>query len=453
MDEQPRAPIVSFWKVVVLGLCAMEVGPNLALSAGFQLHVSGRLSWLVIALASGIAMLIAVAISLFASRFVATGSILSYVRIALPRWAVCVTATCLLLGYILGATSSVMGAALYFSTILLQLGMPWATTPTALSMLMLIVSAAAGFFAYRGVDVSAKVALILGLVCIPVAIGVTLAAAFSNGFQIQDELSVRGTSWLDMGRGIFVALGFFVGFDGIGALASETNNPTRNVARVFRWTLGLTAVTVAAAALLQTPILLAHSDAIDAGESPTSILARAAGLSGLNVASDLLLFMATVAGLIAWLNFAALIVATAGSDRFLPRALADIHPVHKTPYKSVIFLSVIGWLIPVLLEVAARTPVLTSIVYLNNMSVVFWLVPYALVCIAAMIFLKRSGRSLGPTSLAATLGMLALVGVMAIQAISPADPMSAMMERLSLVLIVVGSGVFLLGGQAKQLAG
>ncbi len=34
----------------------------------------------------------------------------------------------------------------------------------------------------------------------------------------------------------------------------------------------------------------------------------------------------------------------------------------------------------------------------------------------------------------------------------PADPVSAMMERLSLALIVVGSGVFLVGGQVKQLA-
>ncbi len=48
-----------------------------------------------------------------------------------------------------------------------------------------------------------------------------------------------------------------------------------------------------------------------------------------------------------------------------------------TNYKAVIFLAVVGWLIPVLFELAAHTSVLASIVYLNNMTVVFWLVPYA----------------------------------------------------------------------------
>lgn len=149
----------------------------------------------------------------------------------------------------------------------------------------------------------------------------------------------------------------FIGFDGISALASETDNPRRNVARVFRWTLGLTAVTVATAALLQTPILLANSAALDAGESPSSILAKTAGISGLNIASDLLLLMATMAGLIAWLNFAALIEATAATDKFLPRSLADLHPFHKILYRAVIFLTIIGLLIPVAFEVAAHTSV------------------------------------------------------------------------------------------------
>jgi basic amino acid/polyamine antiporter, APA family len=451
MDQATSAPLIPFWKVVILGICAMEIGPNIALSAGFQLHISGRLSWLVISLAAGIAMLVAVAINVFARQFVVTGSILSYVRMALPRWVVCVTATCLLLGYILGATSSVMGAALYVSTILLQLGLPGSTSVFAISLTMLVISSIAGFFAYRGVDVSAKVALVMGLVCIPAAFGVTLAAAIHSDFHFREQLSLRGFSGWDLGRGVFVALGFFIGFDGISALASETSNPTRNVARVFRWTLGLTAVSVAGAALLQTPILLANSAALDAGESPTSVLAKAAGLHGLNIASDLLLFMATMAGLIAWLNFAALIVATAGSDGFLPRSLADLHPIHRTPYKAVIFLTAVGWAIPVALEVVTHTSVLDSIVYLSNMTVVFWLVPYALICIAAMVFLRRTGQALRPTSLAAALGLFGLIGAMAIEAISSADPTSANMERLALLLIVIGSAVYMAGGNADRL--
>ncbi len=122
-----------------------------------------------------------------------------------------------------------------------------------------------------------------------------------------------------------------------------------------------------------------------------------------------------------------------------------------TNYKAVIFLAVVGWLIPVLFELAAHTSVLASIVYLNNMTVVFWLVPYALICIAAIVFLWRSGRALGAPALAAAVGLAALVGVMATEALSSADPTSANMERLSLLLIVIGSLAFIVGGRANRL--
>ena len=451
MSDSAGAAPIPFWKVVILGLCAMEVGPNLALSAAFQLHISGRQSWLVIALAALTAMLVASAISLFAQRQVATGSILSYVRTALPEWGICVTATCVLLGYILGATSSVVGAAMYASTLLLRLGIPNATGFASVAVLMLIVSAGAAVSACRGVEVSARVALALGLICIPVAIGVTVAASCRSGIQIHDEIFRHDTSWLAAGRGLFVALGFFVGFDGISTLASETDDPKRNVGRVFRWTLGLTALAVVAAALLQTPILLEHSAALDAGESPTSILSRVAGLSGVDVASDTLLCMATIAGLIAWVNFAALIVANAASDGYLPRSLATVHPRYGTPHRAVLFLCLIAWLIPLAVELITRTSVLTTIIYLTNMSQLFWLIPYTLVCVAALGTLRRERRLLDPTAMAAATAAVLLVAVMVMEAIWPTDSTAAMMERLSLALVVAGSAILLRRGSEATL--
>lgn len=83
--------------------------------------------------------------------------------------------------------------------------------------------------------------------------------------------------------------------------------------------------------------------------------------------------------------------------------------------------------------------------YLSNLTVVFWLTPYALICVAALRFSQR-GRAWSAPALAAAVGLLALLAVMAPEAASSADPTSANIERLSLLLIAVGSLVFIIGG-------
>ena len=141
---------------------------------------------------------------------------------------------------------------------------------------------------------------------LPLAICITWAAGRSVGFDIRPELSLGGTSLISLSRGIFVAMGFYVGFDGVAALASETSAPKRNVPRILAWSLAIAGVTLVVGALLQAPVLVAHSSELAAGASPSKILADAGGIPTAAIAPDLLLSMACVSGLIAWLNSAAM---------------------------------------------------------------------------------------------------------------------------------------------------
>jgi amino acid transporter len=420
----------------------MQVGPGIAIAAGYQLHVSGRLSWLVMACAATMATLVAVAIALLAKYVVTTGSILAYVRLTLPRWAVMLTAATLLLGYVLGPASNILGSAMYLASVLIGLGMTSAGSPAAICAIVLLLAGVGCYCAYRGIELSAKVVLVFGVACIPVAIFITIAAAASYGFDVRPELSLAHTRFLDLSWGVFSALGFFIGFDGVTSIASETAEPTRNVPRILYWSLTIPGAATAVAVLFQTPVLLSQIPAIDAGASPNAILSRVAGVPHLAIFSDILLCLATIAGQIGWLNFSATIISTAAKDGFLPRALARLNPTYATPFNAALFLSVVSLLISVAVEATATVPAIVAVLYTTNMLVLLWLIPYILVCCAAIVLEKRNGRVLSATSIASALGAVAIFALLIVELSRPMDAVARSTSWFTAALVIVGFCVF-----------
>jgi amino acid transporter len=438
------SPAVAYWQALILGICTMQVGPGIAIAAGYQLHVSGRLSWFVMASAAALATLVAAAIALLAKHVVTTGSILAYVRLSLPRWAIMLTAATLLLGYVLGPASNVLGSAMYLASVLIGLGLPNAGSPAAICLLVLLLTSIGCYCAYRGVELSAKVVLLLGIACIPVAIFITIAAAATYGFDVRPELSFAHARGLDLTWGIFSALGFFIGFDGVTSIASETAEPKRNVPRILYWSLTIPGAATALAALFQTPILFTQIPAIDAGASPSAVLARAAGVPHLDVVSDVLLCLATIAGQIGWLNFSATIIATAARDGFLPRGLAGLHPRYATPFTAALFLSIVSVLISAALETVSQVPAIVAVLYTTNMLVLLWLIPYILVCLAAVVAERRNGRPFSGTSIAAGFGAAAIATLLVIVLVRPMDGVARSTNWFTAVLVICSFCAFYL---------
>jgi len=426
---------------MILGICAMAIGPNLALSAAYQLHYSGLHSWLAFLGAAMISMLVAVAISRFARRFSVTASILSYSKLTLPRSLTAITAATLLLGYVIGPADGVLAETIYLTSLALPLSHGAGAGPL---MQCVIAGAAATFIgacAYRGVDLSAKIAMVLGIACIPVAIWISVAAGFSFGFDVRPEFSMKGTSGVSFSQGIFVAMAFFIGFDGIATLASDTSEPQRNVPRLLIWILAIAGVALSAGTLLQTPVLLAHSAGMDAGESPTKILAAAGGIPAAAIAADVVLAMAGMASLIGWLNIAALIVATASKDGFLPATLGRLHPRYGSPHRAVVFLTVLSILLPIAMILWTHSAPIESTINLTNVMVLLWLIPYGIICAAAARRLERGERPGLAVALSA-LGVVVIIVVAGAELLRPINRESGVVNAIGAGVIGVASILF-----------
>lgn len=439
-----------FWTVLILAICTMQIGPSLAIVGGYQLHWSGAAGPFVMASAAFLSILVAAAIAYIARRYVGSGGILSYVQVALPHWSVCVVAGTLLLGYIIGPSANIMWAATYLSGLLLQFGIDSAASPLTTAALIVLIAAGAGYCAYRGLEMSAKISIVLGLACIPIAIAITALAVIRTDFSIDYSGALAEMSLVDLARGTFIALSFFVGFDGISAMASETSDPKRNVPRLLAWSLGLAGITNTAGVLLQTPILIDNVAALEAGQTPTYVLMSAARMESLNVIFDIMLYMAALAGIIAWLNISALIVATAARDGLLPRSFEARHPKTGSPHRTIILLSTFSVVLPILLQAVAEQAMLISMVYLINVLVLYWLVAYGFVSAATIVLHHRNRRPPGVAYAASVAAILAIAGILVVQSANPFDEVYSFMNISALILLLVSSVAFYVSTRHKR---
>lgn len=385
----------SLLSVTILGLSAQQIGPGIALAGGYMIVYAGDASWVSMLIAFLGACAIGAMVTTFSRRLVATGGLMSYVASVLGPYARALVGAGYVVGILIAVAAVVTGVVIFSSSFLVQMGMDWAATPMGQALSAIVIAVIAGAIAYRGLDASVKVSAVLSFIGIPFVIWVTVAAAeATEGYSLapQFDFGSEAMSWDAILQGTLIALAYFVGFEGLSAMAGETRNPKRNVPRLVLWLLGVTGSAYILTLWFQIPSLGAGLDQLAAGESPAAVLAHIGGVGYLAAPLDLLLAAATFAGLIATFNYGSRIVATAASAGLLPNKLSRIHKRHHSPSAAVFFMTFIAAGIPITLQLVSSAPPLESSVYLYTLFSYCYLLPYVLASVAAVVLVVREGR-------------------------------------------------------------
>src|ERR1700722_13312655 len=181
MNDPPiaarAAAHLPLWKGAELGLAYMLIGPSMAMAAGVSIVFSTQAAWLSNLLSVIVLALLSVVISAYARRYVVTGSLVSYAYEALGTRARLLVAACMMLGYVALTATLILGVVVFTSSALLDLGMQSAATTTVQCASAVIISLAAAGCACLGIDVSVRVVVILGFLCVPFVI-LAMAAAY-----------------------------------------------------------------------------------------------------------------------------------------------------------------------------------------------------------------------------------------------------------------------------------
>lgn len=388
-EDTASSGTLSPLKAVALGFAAMQVGPCLASVPTLLLQFGGAGSWISALMTLGVALMIGRAITTFASRYVVSGSLVSYAEIAFGDWGQRVVGISLMLGY-LGVIAMIVNDEIYYLTSLLsETGFPQATSLPWQCALSLAASGFSAFFAYRGPDLSARVAGLLALISLPVIIVVMLLAFSNHSAGFFDQFNASKFDAGGILAGAVWGMAIYVGFDGLTSVASDTVNPRKNVPRILTYTLLLCGVTWSLGSLLQYSVLAPHMNDILAGRTAISVLAAQAGLPNLTVEFDAIVGASVVASTIAFFNFAARIVATAAQDSILPASLGIIDPESHAPRRAILLVGLIGAIVPILIRLGGAERPIEAITTLASIVINFWLLPYFLICIGAIVILHR----------------------------------------------------------------
>ncbi|OXR41220.1 putative amino acid permease YhdG [Nocardia cerradoensis] len=428
--------------LVSLSLATFFPAVSLAMVPFLVFTTSGTSAWQASLLATIAVICIGRAVIVFARRYVASGSLYSYVGEVFGPWARYVTAASLFAGFVVGIAALAAVVGVFTGSFLYARGLHEALHFNTQVIVFGAALLVAAFVAFRGLDTSVIIAVVLTVLALPLIIVITVASAMHTGLDLSRQFNFTDFHLGHTLQGIAVGAAFLVGFESCAALATETRDPKRNVPMAIMAVPVVLGGLFPIVTILQVPGLTAASDELAAGVSAPAALAIQAGL-GTTVASatDLVLAVASFASLVGFINYGGRFAMALAEGGLLPAALARLHPKHGSPYIAVglmallSFTTIAGMLLWTGDIVSAYTPNATLLVYL-------WVIPYIIICVGAIVLTIRLGEFRPLLWIAAAIGAATMIWAYINGIINPPAPPADSMIWVAGIAIVAVLAVF-----------
>lgn len=440
--EAPPSGRLSIWQAGGLAVSSFIPAVGMATAPAWIVGYAGGGSWLVMLVTAVAMSCVGMAVITFARRYVASGALYSYIGEVFGPWARILMAASLAIGYIVGTATLLCGAGLFFGSFLVSNGIGWATAPIAQIVIYILATVVVAALAYRGLDASVRTCVILTAISVPVMAVITIATVRHTGLDLSTQFDLSGISFGPFSQGLAVAAAFLIMFESSAALAAETKDPRRVVPLVVMVVpIGLGALYVLTT-ICQVPGLLAVTDQLAAGVSPPAALAAASGLGFFANTADLFIAVAIFASLIGVYNYGSRVLTTLAEDGLLPTALTRHHPRYKTPTVSIVIVAVFSTLLPIVLLIVAGGSPMAVYGYAATLLAYFWVPPYLLVCIGAVVLLRREKRPLAGIIIAAVVGVALTAWILLNAFVYPAASPLNVLPWVFLATLALGVAVF-----------
>lgn len=154
---------------------------------------AGLGGWVAALLAALTVICVGRAVTVFASRYVASGSLYSYAGEVFGRWAQSLIAASLFLGYLAMVASILLVIGAYSGSFCNLSASTAARSPCTNRDLPRLRSNCRGDHLSR-LDVSIVIAVLLTAICLPLLLAITGASAIHTGLHLQEQLTLQGAS-------------------------------------------------------------------------------------------------------------------------------------------------------------------------------------------------------------------------------------------------------------------
>jgi len=407
----------------VLAQSVSAVAPTAAMATtpGLVRADTGVFAVWSVALATVLALLVAACVRTFSRRMAAPGALYSFTAKGLGPAAAFCCGCALLIGYGVLAMGALTGSGLYAEQFLARLDISPGPPQLTVAVVVLATGTLVAYFLLRGVRLSAGLTLCLEAASIVLALTFFVVLLVRHGARPDmRQLTPPASALGPVTAGALPAFAAFIGFESAAALGAETRRPFLTVGRAVRWTVVCSAALFLLAVYAQVLPTAGH----------TSV--RLPALLDLGV--SLSFFACALASGTALVR----LLFSMGRERMTPHRLGHTHPTHHTPHIAIALVLPVLVLVPLAL-IATGTAPHVLFARLVNLCVYGFLTAYALVCLAAPVFLHRIGElTHGPVAVA-VLSVPSLLAVL----LAHAATGGALIPSLFVALMAAGTAWFL----------
>jgi amino acid transporter len=319
-----------------IGQSIANIAPTLtpALNITVVAGLAGVGSWLSYLIATLACVFVGFSISTLAKRHPEAGSYFVYVGRNFGPVAGALAGWAMILAYITTAVAVVFGFPLFLGNFLAVFSITL-STPELLLFCVAFLGLVT-FAAYRDIQLSSRVGLVLETLSIGIIIIITAIVVGKHGSIVDTtQLNISGLNFGNVKTAMAFAVFSFVGFESAATLAKESANPQRNVPYAV---IGSAAAAGTFFTVMSYFMVLGMNDnaaAIGGSSSPFADMTAAAKLPW---AAGVVYFAAMISAFacaLACINASARMLYSMGRFQFLHGSMGMVHKTHKTPHLAV----------------------------------------------------------------------------------------------------------------------
>jgi len=418
-----------------IGQSIANIAPTLtpALNITVVAGLAGVQSWLAYLIATLACVFVGGSISTLAKRHPEAGSYFVYigrnfgpVAGALGGWA-------MILAYITTAAAVVFGFPLFLGNFL---GVFHITLSTPLlTLFMVAFLALVTYAAFRDIQVSSRIGLVMETISIGIIIIITAIVVGKHGTVVDSkELDLSSMNFGGVKTAMAFAVFSFVGFESAATLAKESANPHRNVPFAVIGSAAAAGLFFTVMAYFMVMGMNDNAAAIGSSSSPFADMAAAAKLPWAGGVVYFAAMISAFACALACINASSRMLYSMGRFQFLHSSMGLVHKTHKTPFMAVLASAAIT-----LILVLALLPegFLNAFGLTGTIATYGFVVVYFGISLTAPVDLYRTGELKAPAVIVSAIGAFLMGFVIYASLVPyPAAPFNTLPPAFAIYMVI-----------------
>jgi amino acid transporter len=381
---------------------------------------AGDGTWLAYLFATVSLVLVGMNINQFAKRSASPGSLYSFITRGLGMNAGFLAGWCLVLAYLFTGMAVLAGAVNYA---VILLGMVGISSHSFLLPLVLFAggTALAWLIAYRDIQLSTRLMLVLEAISMVVILTLGAIIMYQKGVFIDTpQIQMGAMNFNGIKAGLVLAIFSYVGYESATTLGEEAKNPLKAIPRSVILSAVISGIFFMVTAYIAVLGFRGLKATLDQSTAPFNDLATNAGVGFFGVIISLTAVISLFACTLASLNAGSRIVYSMGRHGIFHAHMGKTHSSNETPHNAASVSAGIIVIIPAIM-LACGYGILDVFNDLSTIATYGFLIVYAMVSIAAPVYLKQIGK----VTFGAVAVSLLAVGLMGFTIYSTVYPLPA----------------------------